>query len=411
MKNPLPPAHEPKPSSAGGLEERALDQLGSAFERAGWSLEQPPRGVGQLDLLLRKGERALVVELKASPGRSRRAVLRGQLADAVLRSRAWARELDAEPFAVLAAPAISDEIAGELADYMGHVAPGMGWGILDERGRFELYGDGFDAIRPPDRLARPPQRLHQAPAVHNPFSDLGQWMLKVLLADKVPEPWLSAPRDRIRGVADLARIAEVSPASASRLLAALESESYLVDASGGPRLVRVEALLHAWRRSLQRPMERRYARFLLPGKDPYEQLQRVLADRPPHPGSDEANPSGSIAARVGPRGKRACLGLFAACRAHEVGFVRGAPLHLLCEDLSPGLLEGLELAPVEHRAESQLIVVRPRFPEAVFRGCVSIEGVPAADLLQCWLDVSFHAARGEEQADEIAARLGFKGWI
>lgn len=352
----------------------------------------------------------MALQLKASPGRARRAILRGLLADAVLRSKAWAQDSNAEPLAVLAAPAISDEIASELANYISRVAPAIAWGLLDERGRFELHGEGLEDIRPPEQQTLFPPESPRPSPVHNPFSDLGQWMLKVLLAARVPESWLSAPRNRIRGVADLAEIAQVSPASASRFLAALEADGYLADPAEELRLIRVGALLLAWRRSLQRPVERRYVRFLLPSNEPYRDLQRVLADRASQRDLFEGASSASIAARVGPKGKRACLGFFAACRALGVGFVRGAPVHLLCEDLSPGFLKELELAPVNHRAESELTVVRPRFPETVFRGCVLVDNAPVADILQCWLDVSFHAARGEEQADEIAARLGFEEW-
>jgi len=401
---PDPPRPEPDVSSARRLEQRALAQLRSALERAGWEPDRRP------DLVLRKGPRVIAVELKASPGRARRAALRGQLADAVLQSRASAQDSDAEPLAVLAAPSISDEIASELANYIDRVAPGIAWGLLDERGRFELHGESLDDLRPPEQQALFHPRPPQPQPVHNPFSDLGQWMLKVLLAGRVPESWLSAPRHRIRGVADLAKIARVSPASASRFLAALDAEGYLANPAEELRLVRVGALLLAWQRSLQLPMERRYVRFLLPSDEPYRHLQKVLADRAPQRDLFAVASSASIAARVGPKGKRACLGLFAACRALGVGFVRGAPIHLLCEDSSPGFLEELELAPVDHRVESELIVVRPRFPEAVFRGCVLVDGAPVADILQCWLDVSFHAARGEEQADEIAARLGFERW-
>jgi len=86
------------------------------------------------------------------------------------------------------------------------------------------------------------------------------------------------------------------------------------------------------------------------------------------------------------------------------------PLHLNCEAPSPAEFEELDLVAVDHPAESELIVHRPGFPESVFRGCVERDGVPVADALQCWLDVSFHAARGEEQAKEIAARIWPERW-
>jgi len=397
-------------SSARRLAKRALASLPAALELAGWESPPPSSGPGRPNILFRRGPRVIAVELRAAPGRARRALLRGQLADAVLQSKAWARESDAEPLAVVAAPAISDEIACELANYVDRVAPNVAWGLLDERGRFELHGEGLEDARPPDQQALRHSLRPQSPPVYNAFSDLGQWMIKVLLAGRVPESWLSAPRHRIRGVADLAEAARVSPASASRFLAALDAEGHLAQSAGEPRLIRVRALLHAWRRSIQRPMERRYARFLLPSDEPYQQLQSVLADRVHARDYVAGASSASDSARAGPRGKRACLGHFAACRSLGVGFVRGAPVHLVCEDVSPEFLNELGLIPADHRAESELVVVRPRFTEAVFRGCVLVDDAPVADILQCWLDVSFHAARGEEQADEIAARLGFEEW-
>jgi hypothetical protein len=39
-----------------------------------------------------------------------------------------------------------------------------------------------------------------------------------------------------------------------------------------------------------------------------------------------------------------------------------------------------------------------RWPESVLRGAVSVRGVPVADIIQCWLDVSAEPARGAEQA-------------
>lgn len=400
-------------------EQRLLAHLQSTLERAGWTLVRPAGDGGQPDLVLARDRRVLGVELKASSGRARRAVLRGLLADAVLQSRVSAKVIDGEPLPIVAAPAISNEIAEELAEYMHRVAPGMAWGLMDERGRIDLHGEGFEDVRPeelPDLPLSPPPR---PPQPHNPFSDLGQWMLKVLLASRVPEPWLNAPRSRIGGVADLAAAARVSPASASRFLAALESEGYLVRAAGRIRLVRIDSLLEAWRQSHQGPSQRLHARFLLPGKDPLRRLRNLLERRAPSPNESErgSKPARDSAAShsgdpvSGPDGERACLGFFAACSSLGLGFVRGAPIHLLSESLSPEFLEQeFELLPVEHPAESELIVVRPRFPESVFRGSVLSDGTPAADALQCWLDVSSHPARGQEQADEIAARLEFEEW-
>lgn len=119
-------------------------------------------------------------------------------------------------------------------------------------------------------------------------------------------------------------------------------------------------------------------------------------------------------------GQRACLGLFGACQRLGVGIVQGAPLHLYLEQPSVQAIEALGLAPLvgaRRQVQARLIAVaegpvsplvlirRPRYPRSLFRGMVWSDGVPAADILECWLDVAGHPARGDEQAEEILLRL------
>ncbi len=47
----------------------------------------------------------------------------------------------------------------------------------------------------------------------------------------------------------------------------------------------------------------------------------------------------------------------------------------------------------------------PRYPAAIFRAAVMRDGVPTADVLQCWLDVSHHPSRGVEQAEHLYRRV------
>jgi hypothetical protein len=47
----------------------------------------------------------------------------------------------------------------------------------------------------------------------------------------------------------------------------------------------------------------------------------------------------------------------------------------------------------------------PAFRESVFRAAVVRDGVPVADILQVWLDVSSHPARVDAQAEEIRRRV------
>lgn len=400
----------------GQLEAWALALLAAAFEADGWVVEREPGGPLAPDLICRKGQRAYSVVLEASPGKARRVQLRAQLADAVLQARAGAKSLQAQPLAVLAASSLSKSMAEELSAYMASFGDGIAWGAMDDRGRFELHGPGLESIRPVRRgdlledlrVEAPPARV----VLRNPFSDLGQWMLKVLLAQRVPERWLNAPRDPIRGVADLAEKANVSPASASKFLSALEAGGHLVPADGALSLARIQPLLANYRAASQRPQEEYFVRFLLPAPDPERRLRDVLAAAQGNTSDRlDGEPGVGSSQRAGPPGERACLALFSACRELELGFVRGAPLHLYLESLSSRLLKQLGLKPVEHQAEADLVVRRPRFPEAVFRACVQVRGVAVADALQCWLDVASHPARGAEQAGEIAHKLEMDSWI
>jgi hypothetical protein len=103
---------------------------------------------------------------------------------------------------------------------------------------------------------------------------------------------------------------------------------------------------------------------------------------------------------------RACLALFAAADALGVGFVQGVPPYVYVRRLSPASLSAWKnLVPIAPGEAPDVIVRQAPFPESVFRGMVRPHGMASCDVLQVWLDVSEHPARGEEQADLIRRRL------
>lgn len=63
---------------------------------------------------------------------------------------------------------------------------------------------------------------------------------------------------------------------------------------------------------------------------------------------------------------------------------------------------GLSSERAEHAPDVYVRV--PAARESVFRGTVRRNGVPVADIVQVWLDVSSHPARGAAQAGEILRR-------
>jgi len=183
----------------------------------------------------------------------------------------------------------------------------------------------------------------------------------------------------------------VSSPAAWRLYSALRDAGHLDD-SGNLALVR--DLMSRWRAAAQRPQQRVGARWILPGRDPLGRLRASLSELQ----NEAEQPS-------------ACLGLFAACDALGVGHVRGVPVHLYVRHVEPELLDRLGVAIAPNGQQPDLLLRVARWPESLFRAVVHVDGVPVADAIQCWLDVSGEQARGAEQAafaeaDHLAAAAG-----
>lgn len=369
------------------LIESLFEQLGDAFRDAGWSVKREPPGGPpgyRADFVIERGDLRYVVELRIAR-EARRPEMPALLADAYVRAQLGAAAHHARPLPIVGAPAISDEWGSVLADYAHRFFRGAAWGLIDGRGRLELHGLGLDGIR---RRPRPhSQRSSRSISPPDVFSDRGQWMAKILLAPAIPERFLSAPREPISGPSQLAALGSVSVPSASRFLSRLDKLQFL-DRKEGLRLVRREQYLADWRRAARFVGVERPCRWLLPVRDSLEQLVAALQERSPAHG-----------------GGRACLGLFAACERLGVGFVRGAPLHLYFEQASDVALEQLGLAPALSGERVDVFVREPMFPESVFRGAVAQDSLLVSDVLQCWLDVVDHPARGAEQAERIWKRV------
>jgi hypothetical protein len=78
------------------------------------------------------------------------------------------------------------------------------------------------------------------------------------------------------------------------------------------------------------------------------------------------------------------------------------PEHL--ERLDREVLAQLGLSMEDARHQADAFVRIPENAEAIFRAAVERHGVPVADILQVWLDVAHHPARGKDQAKIIAQK-------
>jgi len=365
------------------------------FREEGWKvLDQPREPGGAPDFLVSKHGRKLVLEIKrAAEGRKDRVI--PLLSQAVLEAVHYSRSLPSHPIPVgiVGANRIPDAVAEEAIHFVRERAPEVAVGLVDLEGFRSFAGHGLESLSSPRGLQdsiRSPKMGARAPQL---FSDLNQWMLKVVLAPRIPDEYLGAPRGHYQGASQLAEAAGVSVMSAFRFVEEFSKEGFL---EAGPlRIVRVRELMNRWlaasqRRVLEIPM----SWILHKGKKALWNALRSVQ-------SVAVNLDDPL---VSPQ-PRLCLGLFEAAEALGIGFVHGAKPHLYVERLSADVLRDLGLSGNAEEKGADLYVRIPGSRESVFRGMVRIDGVPVSDILQVWLDVAQHPARGKEQADLIWRRI------
>lgn len=372
-------AKEPQRSSGSARAKRAERDLLKVFQDAGWQV-RPERRRGDAarpDLEVHRGNLQYVVELKvAAEGRGDRLV--PFWAQACLQAQRWGGS--GKPLAVVGAPRIAPSTAEQVLEFAAEYAPDVAAGVIDFEGLRKFRGAGLE-----DLNAEPPVRSATAytgtTAPADLFSDLNQWLLKVLLAPEIRGEYLAAPRDQYRNASQLAKAAKVSVASAYRFVQQLEKDGYLDESAGYLRLVQREALFARWQAAATRRVKDVPLRLLV-GGDPHE-----------------------VAAGIA-RGGSACLALFAAADAMGLGFVRGVPPYVYVRKLgSEAVRSRNNLVPAERHESPDLYLRKAPAPRSTFRGMVKRDGVSISDIIQIWLDVSLHPSRGQEQADLIRRRV------
>lgn len=392
-----------------GLEAALIEDLSACIQaQGGKAIPHATGRESQSDLdVLWKGER-YVIELKVS-AENRLEHLQGRFASAILEAQKHAGAVGARALPVLGLERLTERTLEVLSLYVEHFAPGLEWGSIDRHGRKHFSGAAWAELIGPGRPRRSEQRV---PPVLDVFSDRGQWLSKVMLAQRLPLRVMAAPRGRIHNTRELARMADVSPASVSRWAKRLKQEGFLEVDEHGLRLVRIREFLDRWRKALARPRREVRARWLLPTRDTLQHLVHVLSIHAQ--GSLRAFEPDKLPAYDGAleweKGPRACLGMFSASTALSFSFVQAAPVHLYLERITEASLKMLGLQAVSARESADLSVVEPRFPESTYRACVLARGphavaVPACDVIQTWLEISTHPARGQEQAGEIERRM------
>jgi hypothetical protein len=371
--------------------------LADVFKKAGWRVQRPSamRDTG-VDIVFDAKGKTHILQLKAS-SEGRRDRLIPLLSQAILEARSFAQRFaePAVPIAVVAAKHIPASVAEQIKQFAERYAPEVGVGVIDAEGLRSFAGPGLEGLdsKPSGRVRDilSPTRLPDL------FSDLNQWMLKILLGQFLPEHLISVPRDPLRNASQLAEAAKVSIMSASRFVNQLTNQGFLDESKERLQIVRVEELLDLWISANRHASKEIPARWII--KSGQQQLQSALREYMSDP---------SLAANRKQRVRnvpRCCAGLFAAADVLGLGFVSGVSSHIYLERLTLDSLNRLGLMVDQSNRPADVYIRIPVNRETIFRAAVSREDIPSSDVLQVWLDVSTHAARGREQAREIQRRI------
>ena len=360
-------------------EKHAEAIVAELFESHGWDvLASSAEKNRHPDLLVQRGTQRFVVEIKAhAEGRADRVI--PLLSQSILVAQANALDVGhAQPLAVICVENASQSLLNQVSLFFERYAPNVAVGIISEHGLRHFQGGGLEVLNAEPELPKSFGSGMSNQAI-NLFSDLNQWMLKVLLAPEIPDHLLEAPRHKYRSVSELAKAAKVSNMSASRFLQQLRNEGFLDSSSRHIILVRRAELFRHWRAAAMRFAPERPMRFLIRG-NVEQQIRNLFASLD----------------------GEAVLGLFAAADALQLGHVSGVPPFVYVPKLpQPGDTKWKMLLMASPSEAPHLILRQALSPKSILRGAVHRDGLIVSDVIQVWLDVANHPSRGEEQANLI----------
>jgi hypothetical protein len=351
------------------------------FRRHGWQVDfEVAEGPFLPDFRARKGALQYAVEIKAvAEGRPDRVL--ALLAQAILQARRHARRGALRPLAVVHVGHASASLAQKVQQFHVDYAPDVAVGLVSEAGFSRFIGDphlkALDAEIPHSAGRKKAVSPHQA---WDLFSDLNQWMLKVLLAPEIPRKLLTAPRGKYRTGSELAEAAQVSAMSASRFVRRLQEEGFLDNSQPSLQLVRRRELFRRWQSAAMQSSPELRMSYLVPGAAERQLDKAILR-------------------------LDGCIGLFAAADRLNVGYVSGVAPYIYVRRMHAASKDWPGLVPARPGEPAQVIVKRANAPQSLFRGAVRVKEIPVSDVLQIWLDASAHPSRGAEQAKLLEQKV------
>lgn len=331
-------------------------------------------------LRLGRDDRTFAAVVHFGNGRADRLV--PKLALSILEARNYAEEIGqgAEPMAIVLLDALTGPLVEIANDVVDQLAPECAVAVIGLDGSVSFDVPGCESI---DKIAevkgrRPFSSTHSAV---NLFSDANQWMLKMLFAEHLPPGLINAPQTRYRSGRQLGDEAGVSHVSSNRFLSLLKKEGFLDSSADYLRLMNHKQLLLRWREAANNSKKEIPARFMFPAAAASEMTKLLKKNQ------------GEV-----------CLGLFAAADMLQIGHVSGVAPYLYVPKLmqvalGDGTWRGV--VPTQSGERTDLYIRQAPFPTSIFKAMVVSDDKACTDVIQTWLDVSYHPARGQEQANLI----------
>ena len=337
-----------------------------------------------LDFLMSREGRSFAVEVKVA--REFADWVFHWMARPILTLQAAHRLKSWEPILAIYVDSIDLRIARRFKGQIALYAPDLWWLVADAHGNLVAHLPSGDEEEIGD-LHSP--RSSYASAKLS-FGDLDQWLLKVLLFARPQAAGWGGPRGPIRNLAQLAKLAAVSPPLVYRWATAMERSGYLAKRMGRvPVLANLDALLGEWRGRYRVSDNNPIPCSSVFGEHADESFRDEFLNRLRHL-SDSAPPC--------------ALTGHQACRLYRLKHSDARSIHLYYSGEPSVLMEALQLVRSDNPA-APVVLLQPRHRRSVFGGVSRLDDVPVCDILQVYLDLYHLPDRGREQADFVYERI------
>ena len=338
----------------------------------------------RLDFLMSREGRSFAVEVKVA--REFADWVFHWMARPILALQAAHRLKSWEPILAIYVDSIDLRIARRFKGQIALYAPDLWWLVADAHGSLVARLPSGDEEEIGD--------LHSPrsgyPSAKLSFGDLDQWLLKVLLFARPQAAGWGGPRGPIRNLAQLAKLAAVSPPLVYRWATAMERSGYLAKRMGRvPVLANLDALLGEWRGRYRVSDNNSIPCSSVFGEHADESFRDEFLNRLRHL-SDSAPPC--------------ALTGHQACRLYHLKHSDARSIHLYYSGEPSVLMEALQLVPSDNPA-APVVLLQPRHRRSVFGGVLRLDDVPVCDILQVYLDLYHLPDRGREQADFVYERI------